>query len=180
MRIKEIIQERGLRSKDLAAKMGIRSSSFSDMINRDSITLKSMRGLSEAIGCETVDFFRDEMSDEWLLEELRRRGLTDGGSGLRPAGVPAAQGLRATGRTETAGQAPQTAPQAGGVNELPFSWDSDDEKASRGGITAQAGGPSVSAAQAGGTALRQAIVCPHCGAAIGITVSDGNLSPVSG
>lgn len=59
MDIKTTIKQRGLTLAQVAQRMDITAPTLTNVINGN-ITLKSMRRIADAIGCDVTDFFADE------------------------------------------------------------------------------------------------------------------------
>ena len=62
MDIKSVIKEHGFTSVQVAEKLGINKSSFSQNINGNP-TIGTLRSIANVIGCKVGDFFKDEMEE---------------------------------------------------------------------------------------------------------------------
>lgn len=57
LRIKEITKENGLTLADVAKKLGIKPTSFSQALARNSFSTDKLEEIANAIGCDIVDLF---------------------------------------------------------------------------------------------------------------------------
>lgn len=66
LRIKEVAQEHGMTLTDVCERCGYKSlPSFYRQINKpESLNMKTLMKIADAIGCEVGDFFNDEMSED--------------------------------------------------------------------------------------------------------------------
>lgn len=64
MNIQFIIKEKGFTQNEVAEKLGVTKSSFSQTVHNENTSVKMMRKIADVIGCKVGDFFRDEMSDD--------------------------------------------------------------------------------------------------------------------
>lgn len=57
LRIKEAAKEHGLTLADVAGKLGIKPSSLSQALSRNSFSTEKLEEIANTIGCEVVDLF---------------------------------------------------------------------------------------------------------------------------
>lgn len=62
MDIKSIIKEKGYTIQDVAKKMGVNRVTLT-LTLQGNPTYKKLKEIADAIGCDIVDFFRDEVSN---------------------------------------------------------------------------------------------------------------------
>lgn len=57
LRIKEIAKEHGLTLAEVAARLGIKATSLSQALARNSFSTDKLEDIANAIGCDVVDLF---------------------------------------------------------------------------------------------------------------------------
>ena len=57
LRIKELLQERGMTQAELAEKLGINRMSLNQGLSRNNFSLGKLEEIADAIGCRVVDLF---------------------------------------------------------------------------------------------------------------------------
>lgn len=57
LRIKELLQERGMTQADLADKLGITRVTLNQNLYRNTFSLAKLEEIADAIGCRVVDLF---------------------------------------------------------------------------------------------------------------------------
>ena len=74
MDIKEIIKKYGYNIQQVADAMNVNRESLSRTISNNP-TYKTMKKISEVLGCEVVEFFRDETKDSDFAGYFRYKGI---------------------------------------------------------------------------------------------------------
>ena len=74
MDIKEIIKKYGYNIQQVADAMNVNRESLSRTISNNP-TYKTMKKISEVLGCEVVEFFRDETKDADFAGYFRYKGI---------------------------------------------------------------------------------------------------------
>lgn len=74
MDIKEIIKKYGYNIQQVADAMNVNRESLSRTISNNP-TYKTMKKISEVLGCEVVEFFRDETKDADFSGYFRYKGI---------------------------------------------------------------------------------------------------------
>ena len=73
MDILAVIRRHGHTSYTLAKEMGIKQSSFSNMINGNP-TVKTLRQIADKVPCSVAEFFLDELPEDFDLSAVRGDG----------------------------------------------------------------------------------------------------------
>jgi transcriptional regulator with XRE-family HTH domain len=64
MDIQKLIKEKGFTQKEVAMKMGIEAGTLSRTINKPNPTVSTLRQIASIIGCDIMDFFKDEATHQ--------------------------------------------------------------------------------------------------------------------
>ncbi len=67
--MKRAIREHGLRSVNIAERLGITPASISQRLSTDNPTLNTMMEIAGILGCDVTDMFYDDDADEERQEE---------------------------------------------------------------------------------------------------------------
>lgn len=63
MNIQAVIKEKGFTQNEVAERLGVTKSSFSQTVHNENTSIKMMRKIADVIGCKVGDFFRDELTE---------------------------------------------------------------------------------------------------------------------
>ena len=74
MDILAVIRRHGHTSYTLAKEMGIKQSSFSNMINGNP-TVKTLRQIAEKVPCSVAEFFMDELPEDFDMSAVRGKNV---------------------------------------------------------------------------------------------------------
>ena len=69
MDIKSVIQQHGMQIQQVAQQMGMKQSSLSAIISGNP-TAKTLQSIAKTIGCPVIEFFLDEVPDDYDLQSI--------------------------------------------------------------------------------------------------------------
>ena len=144
MKINEVIERHGMQLRDVSREMGMKPSALQSAIDRN-LTVKTLRLIANAAKIPIAEFFLDELTEEEKQSIL---------AVLQPAAAPASQPADKMGSAHEVSTEGKQSP-----DDLPFG------KTSTVAEELQAVGAASPAAVPG------ALICPHCGKAMVISVA---------
>ena len=146
MKINEVIERHGMQLRDVSREMGMKPSALQSAIDRN-LTVKTLRLISEAAKIPIAEFFLDELTEEDKQSIL---------AVLQPAAAPASQYADKMGSAHEVSTEGKQSP-----GDLPW------EKTSTVAEELQA----VEEERKMTAAVPGALICPHCGKAMVISVA---------
>ena len=146
MKINEVIERHGMQLRDVSREMGMKPSALQSAIDRN-LTVKTLRLISEAAKIPIAEFFLDELTEE------EKQGIL---AVLQPAAAPESQPADKMGSAHEVGTEGKQSP-----DDLPFGKTSTIAEELK----------AVEEESKKMAAVPGALICPHCGKAMVISVA---------